>query len=400
MVLFYIKTLITLIICTSFNSIAANNENLKTVIVEGVGTTTIEATQNAVQNALTNAVGSYMDSSKILEKKVQIIEGIQKQSTTLNTSIKEYSKGTIRNIEILQVKNLLNLIQVTAKVTISEDEFKTYIKSFTEGETTINEGLFATLNVQDKQKKDLASFVSDIFDPILNGEVFQIQVSKPMPYELIEQSILSRDLKALGFKSLHDFPQIQQWISKAGKENIIFFDLNIVLRKDFKDSVLRTLKEITLKEYRNIEKSSIAFSQDGYASVTKDSFSIVGIAIKQNNVINGYTTKLSQSAISQKYSWLNDCANEDLKSFGKRLQINFKDENEIVLLSVASDNREYVYRGTYQNSIGTNYFFNCTLGYTPIGFRFIDFDVIPIKLFMKIDIELLKTAKKIEFKFL
>ena len=100
---------------------AQQDPSLQTVMAEGVGTSMDTALQNAAQNALTNVVGSFIDANKILEKRVQIKEGIREQTTFIRNDIKEYSQGWIKNIQVLESTSESGLFRVTAKVTIKNE---------------------------------------------------------------------------------------------------------------------------------------------------------------------------------------------------------------------------------------------------------------------------------------
>lgn len=95
---------------------APTPNGIQTVVSEGLGTDVPSAAQNAAQNALTNVVGSFMDSNKMLEKRVEIQDGVRSQTSRIDTNIKEYSQGSIQHFEVLQVSEQAGLTKVTAKV--------------------------------------------------------------------------------------------------------------------------------------------------------------------------------------------------------------------------------------------------------------------------------------------
>ena len=160
----------------------AQNNELKTVVSEGIGRDTAEAAQNAAQNALTNIVGSFIDSKTELEKKVQIQEGLKQQTKNMKTNIKEYSQGVIQKFEIIKVTNADGFFKVSAKVTVKVDDFKVYIKKMAKVEIEVDEGLFAEIKTENKQKRNSSSLIYEkILLPLINGDGLVFSASAPKP---------------------------------------------------------------------------------------------------------------------------------------------------------------------------------------------------------------------------
>lgn len=140
---------------------AAETLEIKTVISDGLGTDVPSAAQNAAQNALTNVVGSFIDATKLLEKRTEIQEGVRNETSRIDTNIKEYSQGSIQGFEVLEVSSQGGLTKVTAKVSVRLEDFKNYIKKLAEGEVGIaGDSLFVQAAAQagksaaeEKQKK-------------------------------------------------------------------------------------------------------------------------------------------------------------------------------------------------------------------------------------------------------
>lgn len=179
------KLKLIIIFITSFTCITfsyAQNNELKTVISDGIGRDVAEAAQNAAQNALTNVVGSFIDSKTELEKRVQIQEGVRQQTKNIKTDIKEYSQGVIQKFEIVKVSNTDGFVKVNAKVTVRVDDFKVYIKKMAEVEIKVDEGLFAQITTENKQNKNSSSLVYEkILLPLIKGDGLTFSSSPPKP---------------------------------------------------------------------------------------------------------------------------------------------------------------------------------------------------------------------------
>ena len=128
-----------------------SNKEIKTIVVEGVGSDVQSAAQNAAQNALTNVVGSFMDANKMLEKRTAIRDGIRSQTTNIKNDIKEYSQGSIQSFDILEAKHEGGLTRVTAKVAVRIEDFRAYVKKLAEGEAAVGGGLFAQMITEKKR---------------------------------------------------------------------------------------------------------------------------------------------------------------------------------------------------------------------------------------------------------
>jgi hypothetical protein len=152
---------------------------IQTVISEGIGETVQAAAQNAAQNALTNVVGSFVDSTKLLEKRTQIKDGIKSQTKNIKSDIKEYSQGSIRKFEIIETTKENGLFKVTAKASIVIEDFKVYIKKLAESENTVEQGLFAAIETEDKQNKNVLEILRNAIAPAISGEVMKFEIGKP-----------------------------------------------------------------------------------------------------------------------------------------------------------------------------------------------------------------------------
>ena len=116
-------------------------ESETSVVASGLGGDLEGAVQNAAENALVQVVGSFVDSSRSSQKRTEINNSIREQVKTVSSTVSEYSQGSIKSIEVLEVDIEDGLTRVTANVTIRADEFEAYIKKDALGEATVNKGL-------------------------------------------------------------------------------------------------------------------------------------------------------------------------------------------------------------------------------------------------------------------
>jgi len=104
------------------------------------------------QNALTNVVGSFMDSNKMLEKRVEIQDGVRSQTSRIDTNIKEYSKDQSSILRYFRSRSRLVLLRSLQKSQFRIDDFKAFIKKLAEGKTDVEAGLFSSLSTEKNQR--------------------------------------------------------------------------------------------------------------------------------------------------------------------------------------------------------------------------------------------------------
>lgn len=227
----FITFLVFLLLST--HSFAQENKELKAIIATGLGEDVADAAQNAAQNALVEVVGSFLDATKLLEKKAEIQSGIRSETKTITTDIKEYSQGSIKSFEILDAADTSGLIKVTAKVTVRIEDFKAYVKELAHTETNIDgEGLFAQVAVKKKQSKNKIGLLHDnILEPLLSGEVLEFTIGKPVLYE-------NADIKQDSYRKL------DRWATRTGKEDIIGFQVDVNVKKGFIENMKNTLDHL------------------------------------------------------------------------------------------------------------------------------------------------------------
>lgn len=210
--------------------------NVETIPAEGLGVDIKSAAQNAAENALKQIVGSFIDSNTLLEKRTLIDNGIKSETKSISSDIKEYSQGSIKSFETVEVKQEGGLYKVIAKVSVRKENFSVYVKKLASGTTQIDGvGMFANISTKENQLNNLTSIVYDkITTPIISGEVIEFKIGKPIllsdfaqnPPDWYKDSILSH---------------------KQLSQNIIIFNVKTYLNQAFSKNVDDTLKQIATK---------------------------------------------------------------------------------------------------------------------------------------------------------
>ena len=228
---------------------------IQTVVSEGLGTDVPSAAQNAAQNALTNVVGSFMDSNKMLEKRVEIQDGVRSQTSRIDTNIKEYSQGSIQHFEVLQVSEQAGLTKVTAKVSVRIEDFKAFIKQLAEGKTDVNAGLFSSLSTEKNQKGNLEKIIIDLVNPVVKGEVSRFEVGKPVTVAEAKKEIRNRyisgkkegDLMRYGDDAINGraeefLESLDKFVATKHPNLVVYIPVKVVLDQGFYENLFKTLE--------------------------------------------------------------------------------------------------------------------------------------------------------------
>jgi hypothetical protein len=227
------RLLIALAVITSPASVLA--QEIRTVIAEGVGSDPQSSAQNAAQNALTNVVGSFIDASKQLEKRVQIADGIRTQTSQIKTDIREYSQGSIQSFEIVETKKDGSFYRVTAKVGVRIAEFRAYIRKTSEGSVAVDAGLFAEVATAKSQSQSAAKLLADKITAVVSGEVVTFAVGKPVSWRRLDEKTQN--------EISHKFGRF----FSSNIDNIIRIPITVSLDDSFYQNLAATLKSIAKK---------------------------------------------------------------------------------------------------------------------------------------------------------
>lgn len=213
----------------------SNGLELKTIIVEGVGSDVESAMKNAAENALMQVVGTFIDAQKQLDKRTEIINGIRNETKNLSSSTKEYSQGTIKSFNILDSNQEGVLIRVNAKVEVRIDDFHAYIKKLAEGEVGIDKGLFVKMATEQKQQSNLSSILfNDVISPVMKGSVLEFKIGEPK---------LASEIQDFNFRQHADY-----LISKSGSTNVVVIKVEVSLNQEFTENLYKTVESVSTKK--------------------------------------------------------------------------------------------------------------------------------------------------------
>lgn len=231
-----------------------STQEIRVVVTEGLGADVMRAAQNAAQNALTQVVGSFMDSTKILEKRSVIQDGVRAESLKIDTNIKEYSQGSIKSFELVDVSNESGLTKVTARVTVKIEDFKTYIKKVAEGSTQIDgDSLFKQSSAvsgkaaaevkQNQNKKDL--LFENVIQPIVDGSVIEFKIGDFVHFESPPPNTIGNMNNSDYTSNRSFYDKIKNLQASFGEENLFQFSVTTYLNADFLQNMYNTLDSIS-----------------------------------------------------------------------------------------------------------------------------------------------------------
>ncbi len=242
---------------------AIEEKKIKTVTANGFGTTLEAAAQNAAENALTNVVGSFLDVEILLKEKTKIINGIISESTVIKENINDYSQGSIKYFEILDVQQNDSIYYVTARVDVRIDDFRAYIKKLafqTKEISTTN--LFAEMGAKKDNLDNKFELLKKIVTPIYEGEAIDISIGELTTLD----SYINSQYCLLHSPKNWCNPSSSFFYNYLNPENTVIFHFSLILKEDFKKNVLNILNNIS-----DLKTTSIS-SASG-----KDAFSNIGI---------------------------------------------------------------------------------------------------------------------------
>ena len=232
---------------------------IETVTATGVGTSLEKASQNAASNALTQVVGSFIDTETNLQEQTKIKNGIFEQTSIIKENINDYSQGSIKYFEILDVQENNSIYKVTARIDVKIEDFRAYIKKLASSSTSISEidtaSIIAEVRTKEKNLENkLQIFGNKIINPIREGTVYEIKTDKF--YRLKEFQENSKEcLNSQKKFSLCD--PSTEWLKKWETDKTFIMPVKISLKEDFKQNMLTILNNITTHriDTYNIKKS-------------------------------------------------------------------------------------------------------------------------------------------------
>ena len=241
----------------------SNSKIIKTVTASGYGVSIETASQNAAENALTEVVGSFIDSETLIKKQKEIRDGVISKTKSIKKDIKDYSQGSIKYFEILNIKQNGSIYNVTARVDVRVEDFKAYIKKLAFGSNSVSKEVATNLFTKaivsaDNLKNKYDLLVKNVIDPIRKAEVYEIEIGEITSLEdfqtksklCVNNPNMSYCKKSGGYKD---------W----DKNRTFVFPFTISLENNFKENMINTLKNISDKK---IDAYNINSFEKGYSA--------------------------------------------------------------------------------------------------------------------------------------
>jgi len=179
-----LRTLIVVFVAlTTFQAYA---QIIEKHMATGYGGTPQAAIQNAAEMGLMQAVGSFVDTEQIIQKRVEIRNGVRSQIKFISSEVLEASNGSIQNIEVLDVVEENNIYRAQAIVFVRIDDLKLLMQPITKARAIVPKGLFASAMVAKDQSKDKIKVITNrIILPLLKGD--------PITFEILGINELSQN---------------------------------------------------------------------------------------------------------------------------------------------------------------------------------------------------------------
>ena len=240
---------------------AIEEKEIKTVTSTGFGTTLESAAQNAAENALTQVVGSFIDAETQIKKQKEIRDGVISKTKIIKKDVRDYSQGSIKYFEILNIQQNGSIFNVTARVDVRIDDFRIYIKQLalkTKEISTTN--LFAEMGAKTENLDNKYELLKKIILPIKDGEVIDISIGDLQTAE----SFINSKICAEQFRKEICDPTNSVFHRNFNIEKTVVFPFSLYLKKDFIVNSLNILENISDKKTSSI--SSI-FGKDVFENI-------------------------------------------------------------------------------------------------------------------------------------
>ena len=237
------KNIKTNIESVSLISNALDAKEIETVTASGFGTSPESAAQNAAENALTQVVGSFIDAETQIKKQKEIRNGVLSKTKIIKKDVRDYSQGSIKYFEILNIQQNGSIYNVTARVDVRIDDFKAYIKELAKIETQIDNNLFSIVATEKSNEKNKFELYKKTLSTIKTGEVLEIkQVGK--------QEILE-DISAFGCEwneyimCWENVPTSNVRVNNFSRRGTIVIPYSITIKKEFLENAKNILDNIS-----------------------------------------------------------------------------------------------------------------------------------------------------------
>ena len=172
----FLKITLASIALMCLSSVASAQVTQK-VVSDGIGTSVESALQNAAERALMQVVGTYVDTETMISKRKEIKDGVKSQTKTISREMLQFSNGSIRKVDVLDVVEDGAFIRVEALVEVSINDVKGLMKPFIVAEAKVSKGLFAGIAKNKDQTKDRIKLITKrIIKPLLSGQNIEAQI--------------------------------------------------------------------------------------------------------------------------------------------------------------------------------------------------------------------------------
>ena len=317
---------------------AIEEKEIKTVTANGFGTSLQSAAQNAAENALTNVVGSFLDAETQIKKQIEIRDGVKSKIKIIKKDIRDYSQGSIKYFEILNVQQNGSIFNVTAQVDVRIEDFRAYIKELASDTKEIDSGLFASIQTDTQNIENKIDLLGKIINPLINGEVIDLEIGNPQRLK----EVSAFNCRYLNTKSIISCGNYAFGIGSINPNSAIAVPIIFSLNKDFQNNAINILENISSDKWSGTLTTNVGDSSPTYRLVNKDNnykenYTITLLTIDNRN----YTRYLIKDAriYNQKRGLINNLKQIPVYGWGRcsslypYVRLSFIDEKETSLWS-------------------------------------------------------------------
>ena len=329
---------------------AIEEKEIKTVTANGFGTTIESAAQNAAENALTNVVGSFLDVQVLLKEKTKISDGILSQTSIIKENINDYSQGSIKYFEILNVQEKDSIYIVTARVDVRIEDFRAYIKELASDTKEISTtNLFAAMGQNKKNLDNKYKLLKEVVRPLNEGQVIDIKIGDLITLENFLAS--SECIKYFSVNTLCN-PRKDWFQYYLNKEKSVIFKFSMKINEDYLNNSLNILNNISDKKKVSYENANNygtirQFDNQSYFFYNSEDIGVVvhEYSKNQNKTTYFMVDKIRKRIIDDKASFTNP---NNLK-----LRIHLLDKNDETLYSFKEKCNSYAGQSYFKSAEGS-----------------------------------------------
>ena len=228
------------------SNVSIEDKLIKTVTANGFGTSIESAARNAASNGLTQIVGSFIDAETIIKEKTKINNGILEQANIIKEEISDYSQGSIKYFEILNIEKNGSIYNVTARVDVRVDDFKKYIKAVANNISRISTiELFAEMGTNQNNLDNKYKLFKKIFSPLVSAEVMETSNGQ---MQTLESFITSEECKKTSMYKINKYwcgTNKSNFAYHLTTEKSVILPFSIRLNQNYIDNTLDVLDNIS-----------------------------------------------------------------------------------------------------------------------------------------------------------